>query len=72
MRVPPPATHLADALVPNVTTPVSCSAHSNQLNAARITLLKAQDEHLQGIFAKVKSALESVTKDDSKYKGIVN
>ena len=32
-----------------------CSAHSNQLNAARIEILKAQDEHLQGIFAKVKS-----------------
>jgi len=71
VRCRPPAAHISDALLNVTTHPWSCSAHSNQLNAARITLLKAQDEHLQGIFAKVKSALESVTKDNSKYKGIV-
>jgi len=36
-------------------------AHSNQLNNARIKILKAQDDHLQGIFASVKTKVDAIS-----------
>jgi len=46
------------------------SAYSNELNAARLALLKAQDEHLQAIFAEAAAKVDTATKDKAAYKSL--
>jgi len=41
--------------------------YSNQLNQARLRVLKAQDDHLQTIFQKTRDALKTITGDTAKY-----
>jgi len=41
--------------------------YSNQLNQARLRVLKAQDDHLQTIFQQTRDALKTVTADAGKY-----
>ena len=45
-----------------------CSQHSNLLNQARLSVLKARDDSVKGIIEETKGKLGDITKDSSKYK----
>eukprot|EP00054_Salpingoeca_dolichothecata_P031760 m.264550 g.264550 ORF g.264550 m.264550 type:complete len:227 (-) comp27935_c0_seq1:98-778(-) len=45
--------------------------YSNELNQARLDVLKAQDEHLKKIFSEAESRIEKIAQDKSKYKGLL-
>jgi V-type H+-transporting ATPase subunit E len=46
--------------------------YSNQLNLARLKVLKAQDDHLETIFSKANAKLESVVADQGKYTKLIS
>ena len=44
------------------------SQHSNLLNQARLTVLKARDDHVKTIVEETKGRLGYITRDSAKYK----
>ncbi len=48
-----------------------CSQHSNLLNQARLSVLKARDDKVKRIIDDAKSLLGDITKDSTKYKKVL-
>ena len=47
------------------------SQHSNLLNQARLAVLKSRDDHVKRIIEEAKSRLDDITRDDKKWKKVL-
>lgn len=51
---------------------VHCSQQSNMLNAARLKVLKAREDHVGNVLEESKRRLGEITKDSGKYKRLLH